>query len=259
MAQIVCVHGALRPDVDTPVDLTRSWFPALSEGLELVGQSSVNFTLQCAWYADLLREPSDSSWPSISAELRHAFDNLGGGATVRSWLNTLLASAAAQHISDWAVQLFLAQAWRYLNDPMPRAESRLRVQHSLTDDTRVVIAHSLGSVVAWETLMRTPKNVDTLITIGSPLAMPQVIANKLQPSPQDGLLARPAIRRWVNISHVDDWIAHPSSLDDHVAGRVEDNLIEHSEKPHDVLNYLRSAPLARAVAKALQLPPEKNT
>ena len=259
MVQIVCVHGALRPDVDTPADLTRSWFPALSEGLESINQSSVDFTLQCAWYADLLREPADNSWPSISAELRYAFNNLGGGSTVRSWLNTLLESAAAQHISDWVVQLFLAQAWRYLNDPLPRAESRLRLQHALTSDTRVVIAHSLGSVVAWETLMRTPKSVDTLITIGSPLAMPQVIAHKLQPQPEDGLLARPAIRRWVNISHVDDWIAHPACLDGHVFGRVEDNLIEHSERPHDVLNYLRSAPLAHAVAQALQPPLEKNT
>lgn len=258
MVQIVCVHGALRPDLDTPADLTRSWFPALSEGLESIAQGSVDFTLQCAWYADLLREPTDSSWPSISAELRQAFDNLGGGSTVRSWLNTLLESAAAQHISDWAVQLFLAQAWRYLNDPLPRAESRLRVQQALTNDTRVVIAHSLGSVVAWETLIRTPKNVDTLITIGSPLAMPQVITHKLQPKPQDGLLARPAIRRWVNISHVDDCIAHPTSLDDHVAGGVEDNLIEHSERPHDVLNYLKSAPLAHAVAQALPSPLEKN-
>lgn len=258
MAQIVCVHGALRPETDTPTDLARSWFPALSEGLAAIDQGSVDFTLQCAWYADLLREQSDSTWPNISAEIRHAFDNLGGGSSVRSWLDTLLDSAAAQHISDWVVQLFLAQAWRYLNDPLPRAESRHRFQQALANNTRVVIAHSLGSVVAWEALMRNAQNVDTLITIGSPLAMPQVIAHKLQPTPVDGLLGRPAIRRWVNISHVDDWIAHPASLDDHVAGGVEDYLIEHSESPHNVLNYLRSEPLAAAVAQALQNPPRLN-
>lgn len=259
MAEVLCVHGAQRPDTDTPADLTRVWYPALSESLENIGQGSLNFTLQCAWYADLLRDPEDSSWPSIATELRRAFDNLGGGSTVRAWLQTLLDSAAAQHISDWVVQLFLAQAWRYLNDPLPRAEARLRIQHLLGPETRVVIAHSLGSIVAWEALMRTTRQVDTLITIGSPLAMPQVIAHKLQPAPQNGLLARPALRRWINIAHVDDWIAHPPQLDEHVDGRVEDSVIEHSESPHDVLQYLKSKTLAEAVAQALQAQPEPHT
>lgn len=247
----MCVHGALRPEVDTPAELSRAWYPALAAGLERAGAGRLDFSLQCAWYADLLRSEQPGHWSSLSAGLRHAFDELGGGSTVRAWLDTLLESAAAQHISDWVIQLFLAQAWSYFHDPLPRAQARARLGETLAPDTRVVIAHSLGSLVAWETLMRDPREVDTLITIGSPLAMPTVIADRLQPPPEGGLLGRPRVRRWVNIAHVDDWVAHPPRLDEHVDGHVEDKLIEHSEAPHNVLQYLNSEPLARAVAQAL--------
>lgn len=254
MAQITCIHGAQSPDIDTPATLARIWYPALSEGMELNGYRDTDFSLQCAWYADLLRDENTGNWPSLSADIRHAFNSLGGGSTVRSWLDSLLKTAAAQHLSDWIVQLFLAQAWRYLNDPLPRAEARMRVQQALAEDTRVVIAHSLGSVVAWESLMRNTQQVDTLITIGSPLAMPLVIANRLQPAPINNKLARPKLRRWVNISHIDDWIAHPSRLNAQVDGEVEDFILDHDDKPHEVESYLRSEALISAVVDALQLP-----
>ncbi|GLZ38743.1 hypothetical protein Acsp05_23670 [Actinokineospora sp. NBRC 105648] len=38
----------------------------------------------------------------------------------------------------------------------------------------VVIAHSLGSVVAYEALWNSGATVDLLITLGSPLALPNV-------------------------------------------------------------------------------------
>ncbi len=250
MADIVCVHGALRPQVDTPSQLAAQWYPALHQGLAAAGAQALDFSFQCVWYADLLRDPEDNSWPAAAADLRQAFIGLGG-QTVRSWLDALLNSAAAQHIGDWAVQLFLQQAWRYLNDPMPRAESRLRLSAALSDETRVVIAHSLGSIVAWETLMRETNQVDTLITVGSPLAMPNVVADKLQPPPTGGRLLRPKIRRWVNLSHVDDWVAHPAALDKHVHGDVDDFLLQHEVAPHHIEHYLSSRELADAVVAAL--------
>ena len=48
----------------------------------------------------------------------------------------------------------------------------------------MLLAHSLGSVVAYETLWARPDlQIDLLITLGSPLGMPDVIFDQLDPAP----------------------------------------------------------------------------
>jgi pimeloyl-ACP methyl ester carboxylesterase len=75
----------------------------------------------------------------------------------------------------------------------------------------IVIAHSLGSVVAYEALWAhqdTP--VDLLITIGSPLALPHAVFPRLSPAPEQGKGARPpAVRQWINIADPGDLVAIP--------------------------------------------------
>ena len=82
------------------------------------------------------------------------------------------------------------------------------------DLTAVVIAHSLGSVVTYETLWAHPQQrVDLLITLGSPLAMPDVIFDKLHPVPEHRKGQRPpGVRRWINIAEPGDVIAIPRPL-----------------------------------------------
>ena len=72
-----------------------------------------------------------------------------------------------------------------------------------------MIAHSLGTVVAYEALHAHPDlDVDLLVTLGSPLALPELIFHRLQPRPGAGTGLRPAnVRRWVNISDHGDPVA----------------------------------------------------
>ena len=74
-----------------------------------------------------------------------------------------------------------------------------------------MVAHSLGSVVTWETLWANPdlEPIDLLITIGSPLALPHVVYQKLTPNPTlGGKAARPPqVRRWANLPDPGDLIA----------------------------------------------------
>ena len=72
-----------------------------------------------------------------------------------------------------------------------------------------MIAHSLGTVVAYEALHAHPDlEVDLLVTLGSPLALPGAVFHRLQPRPGAGTGLRPAnVRRWVNISDYGDPIA----------------------------------------------------
>jgi hypothetical protein len=67
---------------------------------------------------------------------------------------------------------------------------------------RVVLAHSLGSVVAYETLWARPDlEVELLITLGSPLAPPDVVFDRLDPAPRNGKGRRPpGVRRWINVA-----------------------------------------------------------
>jgi len=100
----------------------------------------------------------------------------------------------------------LKQVTRYLKEPEIRVQAQKAVDDVVTEDTRVLVAHSLGSVVTYEALHTYSsssrwKNVATLVTIGSPLGIPKVIFDRLKPQPAGGKGKwPPGIKRWVNIS-----------------------------------------------------------
>ncbi|MGH8909608.1 MAG: hypothetical protein ACRD0K_24740 [Egibacteraceae bacterium] len=106
---------------------------------------------------------------------------------------------------------------------------------------RIVIAHSLGSVVAYEALWARPDpHVELLITLGSPLAMPDVVFDRLDPAPNGGRGARPpGVARWVNLADPGDLIAIPRPLTRRFA-RVDadDERSIHAFAFHRVARYL---------------------
>ena len=88
-----------------------------------------------------------------------------------------------------AVNGIVHQSAIYMNNgPVARADPAFapgaffqiqgRFKAALQHDTRIVIGHSLGSVVAFEGLCLRPHAVETFITVGSPIATPRLI---LQP------------------------------------------------------------------------------
>ncbi|MGA4843768.1 hypothetical protein [Streptomyces sp. G45] len=78
----------------------------------------------------------------------------------------------------------------------------------------IVIAHSLGTVVAWEALAGYEGPVPLFLTLGSPLAMNALIWQRLRPRPP----AVPAtVRRWVDFWDGDDPVVPLRRLADLVA------------------------------------------
>ncbi|SHM92276.1 hypothetical protein [Actinacidiphila paucisporea] len=73
----------------------------------------------------------------------------------------------------------------------------------LTPDTKVVLAHSLGTVVAYEALHRLEHPLPLLVTFGSPLGLRSIIRGRLRPQP---LRSPGHLKRWVNIADRDDFI-----------------------------------------------------
>jgi pimeloyl-ACP methyl ester carboxylesterase len=98
-----------------------------------------------------------------------------------------------------------------------RTEGRFRPRAAVVDHVSqclvgadIVIAHSLGSVVAYEALWKNRIEVPLLITVGSPLAFPRIVFPKLAPPPVGGRGRRPpGVRCWANIADVGDIVATP--------------------------------------------------
>ncbi|MEU6716620.1 hypothetical protein ABZ897_34585 [Nonomuraea sp. NPDC046802] len=112
-------------------------------------------------------------------------------------------------------KLFAPEVAAYLTDQAKRERCRQVVADVIRRNRpKVLIAHSLGSVVAYETLWANPDlHVDLLVTLGSPLGMRNVVFERLLPAPINGRGERPkGVARWVNIADKDDIAAIPPDL-----------------------------------------------
>jgi hypothetical protein len=84
----------------------------------------------------------------------------------------------------------LTQVSRYLTDDGIRSFAQDQILQWIGPDTRLVIGHSLGSVVAYEAVHRAydashlpTDQTLTLVTLGSPLGLESVVYDRLRPQP----------------------------------------------------------------------------
>jgi hypothetical protein len=126
-------------------------------------------------------------------------------AALRVLSRSRFFAGVAEHAMIWN----LAQVRKYLTEPDVRAGVQERVASAVTSDTRVIVGHSLGSVIAYEALMANPNwPVRALVTIGSPLGVPRLVFDRLRPAPHDGSGAwPPGIASWSNIADSGDIVA----------------------------------------------------
>jgi hypothetical protein len=161
-----------------------------------------------------------------------------------------------------AVQL-AGEVRRYLHVPHVRAAARSAVAESIRRvRPRVVLAHSLGSVVAYEALHAHPElTVDCFVTLGSPLGLPGGIFDHLVPAPISNRGARPTgVRYWVNLADTGDLVAIPLRLGDRFP------VDQHADTPigridfHTFGAYLSSALTAAAISPFVRNPtiPDKE-
>jgi alpha-beta hydrolase superfamily lysophospholipase len=134
---------------------------------------------------------------------------------------------------------------------------RQRFAAAVDAQTRVVVAHSLGSVVAYEALCADPaRQVSDLVTLGSPLGVPHIVLNRLAPPPQamNGRLVGRwpgAVHRWVNITDAKDFVALQPRLRSVFGDRVVDKEITTGMSAHQVERYLSAAETGAAVLAGL--------
>ena len=152
---------------------------------------------------------------------------------------------------------FLPDMHRYFFGDF-RATVQDRLRESLdsipTGDRVCLIAHSMGSIVALDTLLGNTRDVDTLITIGSPLGISVVQEHlKITPSTKDKLGSK--IGQWYNLYDRLDIVALDSDLQDDfdplpiLDVRVRNEFVtkDGERNHHKSYGYLRSPELGEIV------------
>ncbi len=163
----------------------------------------------------------------------------------------------------------------YSSDPelqgaSPTARHKIRnrlisILEKHQDDRILLIAHSMGSIVAFDVLDMNPHlRVDTLITIGSPLGFPVVIgriaAERAETDSRSRSLQIPdSIRKaWYNLADVQDFVAFDFNIaDDFRANSIGVNPVDvqvtndyayrRNRNPHKIYGYLRTKELVELV------------
>jgi len=154
----------------------------------------------------------------------------------------------------------LTQVTRYLTDDEIRTYAQDQVLHWIGPDTRLVIGHSLGSVVAYEAVHRAyetalPRDHQlTLMTLGSPLGLKNIVYDRLRPKPPG---VPPAANRWENLAAEDDLVAavldltHQFQPASNSTIKPCNHIVDNGSQPHDVAHYLTKPTAGRIVTETL--------
>ncbi|WP_308407699.1 alpha/beta hydrolase [Streptomyces somaliensis] len=214
--------------------------------------------------------------PEEARVLRHARTQLappggaqGAGAPGRHVVNaltTLMALPGLRSAGGWLSARLtagaLGQVARYLNRGEPGedgtpldARIRRRVAACLDDDgPTVVVAHSLGTVVALETLHAHRGEVPLLVTLGSPMGTRTAVLPRVRPQPPS---APACVGRWLNFWDRDDIVAARPRLEDFVLPNassvrpVSSRVDSDGAWVHPAAKYLAQAAVAGPLVEAL--------
>ncbi|MGN9821553.1 antibiotic ABC transporter ATP-binding protein [Streptomyces sp. SD11] len=295
MARVVLVHG-IGQQYEGPELLALRLGVALRDGVRLASEVRLApEDVACAFYGNVFVEPGTRSdelppWDEhdveegLEADLLDAWwqraatldegvppveEEGARGAVafgtsrlllsqrVRAALDALSGSRFFKPVTERMLIGELKQVRRYLDEPPVWQAARAAVAAEIGADTRVVVAHSLGSVVAYEALCEHPQwPVTDLVTVGSPLGLP-VIHRRLSPLPVQGRGAWPgSVVRWTNVADPGDIVALVNALEPHFvagpAGPVADRSITNGVQMHDLQRYLTAPKTASAIAAGLQ-------
>jgi len=297
MTRVLCVHGIAK-QLKGEETLLAEWTPALRDGLRRAGAPGsaalaelVPGDISCAFYGDVFRgsgrqlavgDPyltiedataDDAAlllqwWraaaecdPSVIAPDARVLSGTRSQVTaiVQRGLMALANSRFFAGVSERGMLFDLQQVRRYLTEPQVRAKIQDRLLRAITAQTRVLVAHSLGSVVAYEALMSHPEwPATTLITLGSPLGLKNLIFDRLTPAPEP--FPRPgrpparwpgSVTSWTNIAAEDDVIAANKNLKPLFGPDVKCFVIDNGAHAHNVAHYLTAEETGAAIARGL--------
>lgn len=283
MSEVVFIHGVGETPGPAPIIAKTLWISALAAPYPsahehwLRDNSEYVSYQDWSWYPDQGEDDrrSHRTWETmrnalsdVFEEARAAIDSIEPerlqdlSLVVSRWSESERVLAASNQIADqmsgfnmWQVPAFLE------NLGGSRTQIINRVAAAVTDRTRVIVAHSLGSVVAFEALHALDLSVEALITLGSPLGVPGYVYDRLQ-----GPAEVPAcLTSWTNINHPSEPVAAVNELGPHFAPNHHGCMVQDLEIPtdsstpwHAIDAYLHRDEVRRVIWTAIAppLPPE---
>ncbi|MFI5593645.1 hypothetical protein ACIA5G_52075 [Amycolatopsis sp. NPDC051758] len=281
MARIVVVHGIGK---QVEGEFTMGWFEALRSGVaEARGPRLTEDDVKAAFYGSVFRKKYSKSvgdrpytavdvkddeaellaawWAAAAAAdptvpPPHRTDTKGRTSPwVQKALNALSRSTFFAGVAENLMIADVKQVALYLRDVETRKEIQARVSATIDDDTRVVVGHSLGSVVAYEVLAgwRGSCPVRTFVTLGSPLGIANIVFDKLTPRPVDGTGVWPSgLNQWHNIADPGDVVALVKELKPLWGPGVTDWLVHNGPRAHDAMPYLTAKETGDAITTGLE-------
>ena len=295
---IICIHGlANKP----PKDVLERWCrKSIREGLKTIEKKGTPFKLKLVYWADLMHEQpqnmketnkkSDTYFddPYLPGD-PNAYSDFKPSNMKKKVLDKLEKKLDAMYFNDDSFinfdkfasilvrNLFKDLDLYYHKDcPVTRCRGllardaiRMRLAEALRkycDRDILLISHSMGTIISYDVLTQTTPDVfiNTLITIGSPLAMPLILKKILIEQGRDYKKEhKPAtpenIRKaWYNYADLDDPVAINYNLSDdympNSSGVAPKDTIVYNNyeingdrSPHKLYGYLRAPEVARAI------------
>jgi hypothetical protein len=184
-------------------------------------------------------------------------------STPRSVQSALLALSGSRFFAEIALRAMVAdlkQVRAYLLDERVRAGVQARLHTLIGPETRVVVAHSLGTIAAYEVLCALPRHsVRALVTLGSPLGIRNLVFDRLRPAPlasepggtPRGLWPGGPALVWTNLADEGDVVALVKDLRPRFGPDVRGAIVHNGTHAHNAESYLTDALCGRAIADGL--------
>ena len=285
MPKILIIHGIANQYLGES-ELLSAWYPALCDGLRRAKCKSLPSEAECfcPFYGDFFRKPehlgvtgplnaaavsaaSEDEIRLLEAIWKDAAQNdpevpaPGEFEQPLVWapnpaICAMNALAKSKYLADYIPLRFffdLKQVDSYLNDRDMHARILDSVVSHMNSETKIVIGHSLGSVIAYEAVCAKPEAIETLVTLGSPLGIRNVVFDKLDPKPGAlGIGRWPGkVKYWRNIAASGDPVAAEKRLAARFGEQVEDRIIDCGWDAHSSTRYLNSREAGEAIARSL--------
>jgi hypothetical protein len=279
MLDVLGVHGIGQQQAGRN-QMLPSWQQALLDGIErALGRDGPQPSLDIAYYGDVFLTVTGSKGSSQEIESLKVLDvdslafleQLEGEIVDPEYVVDVgremkggpKVSAPVARLGNWLDRKFgvagrllffgdLVQVRRFQRDKELGDVVLERVDEGLAQTPRVLIGHSLGSIVAYEALCRIPNHgVRTLITLGSPLGLSSIRVGLSLPARECIPHAPPGVERWVNVYDPRDAVALAGGLAPYWSA-VEDAVVDNESDPHAVTRYLGKKVTGAAVADGVQ-------
>ena len=293
---IIGIHGLGNKP---PKDLLEKWWQqSIAEGLKKIGYPRKGFIFELVYWADSLHpvplNPDETDKNSdlylseryVPAAKRNVNKSNGIKEKFINFFKRQrdkILFSETMHVkfpsfTDLIIKHFFKDLDIYLtqkcveenkSDCLAKDIIRDRITNALKKHKRkdiLLITHSMGTIVTYEVLIQSEKEleIDSLITIGSPLGVPFII-DKLKndlsvvPGDSDKLRTPENIKtEWINLADTEDKVAQCNDLIEQFKSNsnevrptthsvFNDYQSEGIENPHKSFGYLRTPELAQVI------------